>query len=201
MVPSHPDSVQPLQNIRCFIHELPSCGPGLCIAALYSILSTLSTICLITSSESLAYSRSRVLRSEGGFIINCVHLVSHCVWKAEDKAFTLPSGELGSIVWRQIRTVSLSAKIENQNSHIPHTYSQASCTFAARNRDYPVVYVYEVHAREVYAYEGFCEGLARQITVAHLSQLQLRFRRRHIRVSTLSHTGFSDHRGVLKATI
>jgi hypothetical protein len=29
------------------------------------------------------------------------------------------------------------------------------------------------------AYEGFCEDLARQITVAHLSQLQLRFRRRH----------------------
>jgi len=29
--------------------------------------------------------------------MNCVHLVSHCVWKAEDKAFTLPSGELGSI--------------------------------------------------------------------------------------------------------
>ena len=47
-------------------------------------------------------------------------------------------------LWRLIRTVSLSAKIENlqshkklfskiQNSHIPHT----SCTFAARNRDCP----------------------------------------------------------------
>jgi hypothetical protein len=34
-----------------------------------------------------------------------------------------------------------------------HTYSQASCNFAARNRDYPVVYVHEMHAREVYAYE------------------------------------------------
>ena len=30
-------------------------------------------------------------------MMNCVHLVSHCVWKVEDKAFTLPSGELGSI--------------------------------------------------------------------------------------------------------
>jgi hypothetical protein len=30
------------------------------------------------------------------------------------------------------------------------------------------------------AHEGFCEDLARQNTVAHLSQLQLRFRRCHI---------------------
>jgi hypothetical protein len=29
--------------------------------------------------------------------MNCVHLVSHWVWKAEDRAFTLPRGELGSI--------------------------------------------------------------------------------------------------------
>jgi hypothetical protein len=55
--------------------------------------------------------------------------------------------------------------------------------------------------RKVCAYEGFCEDLARQITVAHLSQLQLRFRRCHIWVSMSSHMGFSDHRGVLKATI
>jgi hypothetical protein len=54
---------------------------------------------------------------------------------------------------------------------------------------------------EVPAHEGFCEDLARQNTVAHLSQLQLRFRRRHIRVSMLSHMGFSRRRGVLKATI
>jgi hypothetical protein len=63
------------------------------------------------------------------------------------------------------------------------------------------VHVYEVYAYEMHAYEGFCEDLARQITVAHLSQLQLRFRRRHIWVSMSSHMGFSDHRGVLKATI
>ena len=36
------------------------------------------------------------------------------------------------------------------------------------------------------AYEGFCEDLARQNTVAHLSQLQLRFRRRHIWVSVVA---------------
>jgi hypothetical protein len=54
---------------------------------------------------------------------------------------------------------------------------------------------------EIYAYEGFCEDLARQNTVAYLSQLQLRFRRRHIWVSMLSHMGFSRRRGVLKATI
>jgi hypothetical protein len=51
------------------------------------------------------------------------------------------------------------------------------------------------------ANEGFCEDLARQNTVAHLSQLQLRFRRRHRWVSMLSHMGFSRRRGVLKATI
>jgi hypothetical protein len=52
-----------------------------------------------------------------------------------------------------------------------------------------------------HAYEGFCEDLARQTTVAHLSQLQLRFRRRHTWVSMASHMGFSRRRGVLKATI
>jgi hypothetical protein len=51
------------------------------------------------------------------------------------------------------------------------------------------------------AYEGFCEDLARQNAVAHLPQLQLRFRHRHIWVSMLSHVGFSHHRGVLKATV
>jgi hypothetical protein len=35
-------------------------------------------------------------------------------------------------------------------------------------------------------YEGFCEGLARQNVVAQLSQLQLRFRRRHIWVSVIA---------------
>jgi hypothetical protein len=73
---------------------------------------------------------------------------------------------------------------ENQNSH---TYSQASRTLAARNKDYPVVYAHEIHAyevhahevyaREMHAHEGFCEDLARQNTVAHLSQLHLEFRR------------------------
>ena len=33
------------------------------------------------------------------------------------------------------------------------------------------------------AHEGFCEDLARQTAVTHLSQLQLGFRRRRIRVS------------------
>jgi hypothetical protein len=32
-------------------------------------------------------------------------------------------------------------------------YSQASCTFTARNRDYLLVYAYKVHAHEVYARE------------------------------------------------
>jgi hypothetical protein len=62
-------------------------------------------------------------------------------------------------------------------------------------------HTYKTHAHEVHAHEGFCEDLARQNTVAHLSRLQLRFRRRHIWVSMLSHMGFSRRRGVLKATI
>jgi hypothetical protein len=48
------------------------------------------------------------------------------------------------------------------------------------------VYAREVHAREVHAHEGFCEDLARQNTVARLSQLQLRLRRRHIWVSVVA---------------
>jgi hypothetical protein len=55
------------------------------------------------------------------------------------------------------------------------------------------MHVCEVHGYEVHAYGGFCDDLARQNTFAHLSQLQLRFRRRHM--------GFSRRRGVLKATI
>jgi hypothetical protein len=54
---------------------------------------------------------------------------------------------------------------------------------------------------KMHAYEGFYEDLARQNTVAPLSQLQLWFRRRRIWVSVLSHMGFSHHRGVLMATI
>src|SRR3954452_7830681 len=41
----------------------------------------------------------------------------------------------------------------------------------------PWMHAHEVHAHEVHAYEGFCEDLARQTTVTHLSQLQLGFRR------------------------
>jgi hypothetical protein len=43
--------------------------------------------------------------------------------------------------------------------------------------------IYEMHTYEMRAYEGFCEDLERQNAVAHLSQLQLRFRRCHIWVS------------------
>ena len=39
---------------------------------------------------------------------------------------------------------------------------------------------------KMHAYEGFCEDLARQNAVAQLSQLQLRFRRRHIWVSVIA---------------
>ena len=37
------------------------------------------------------------------------------------------------------------------------------------------VHGYEAHGYERHAYEGFCEGLARQITVARLFQRQLGF--------------------------
>ena len=57
------------------------------------------------------------------------------------------------------------------------------------------------------AYEGFCEDLARQNTVAHPSQLQLGFWRGRILVMLLhmgfmlSHMGFSHRDGVLKVSI
>jgi hypothetical protein len=63
------------------------------------------------------------------------------------------TSRLARSIWRRIRTVGASAKIENQNSHIPYTYSQASCTFAARNRDYSVVYASEIHAYKVHTCE------------------------------------------------
>jgi hypothetical protein len=44
-------------------------------------------------------------------------------------------------------------------------------------------HAYEMHVCEVHAYEGFCEDLARQTTVTHLTQLQLGFRRCRIWVS------------------
>jgi hypothetical protein len=40
----------------------------------------------------------------------------------------------------------------------------------------------EMQAHEIDTYEGFCEDLARQTTVTHLSQLQLGFRRCRILV-------------------
>jgi hypothetical protein len=57
------------------------------------------------------------------------------------------------------------------------------------------------HSTERISYEGFCEDLARQSTVAHLFQRQLGFRRRHTWVSVPSHMGFSHRRSVLKTTI
>jgi len=62
------------------------------------------------------------------------------------------------------------------------------------------VHAHETHACEMHAYEGFCEDLARQNTAAHLSQLQLGFRRCRILVM-LSHMGFSHRCGVLKVSI
>jgi hypothetical protein len=47
------------------------------------------------------------------------------------------------------------------------------------------MHAYDTHAREMHAHEGFCEDLARQNTVTHLSQLQLGFRRCRIWVSVI----------------
>ena len=81
-----------------------------------------------------------------------------------------------------------------------HTHDMCACEVHAHEVHAYEVYAREVHAREVHAHEGFCEDLARQNTVAHLSQLQLGFRRCRVWVM-LSHMGFSQRRGVLKATI
>jgi hypothetical protein len=78
-----------------------------------------------------------------------------------------------------------------------------------------------MHTYEIHAYEGFCEDLARQTTVTHLSQLQLgsgvvtcglravtyglcaiTYGSRVVTLGyVLSHMGFSHHCSVLKATI
>src|SRR5277367_788204 len=60
------------------------------------------------------------------------------------------------------------------------------------------VHAYQMHAREVTPMKAFCEDLARQNTVAHLSQLQLGFRCCRTWVSVLSHMGFSHRRSVLR---
>ena len=56
------------------------------------------------------------------------------------------------------------------NAHEMHTHEVHAC---------------EVRAHEMHAYEVVCEDLARQNTVAHLSQLQLGFRRCRIWVSVI----------------
>ena len=56
-----------------------------------------------------------------------------------------------------------------------HAHEVYACEMHARG----------IHAHEVHAYEGFCEDLARQNTVARLSQLQLGFRRCRIWVSVI----------------
>jgi hypothetical protein len=60
------------------------------------------------------------------------------------------------------------------------------------------VHAHEMHTCEMHAYEGFCEDLARQNTVAHLSQRQLGFWHCRIWVSVLSYMGFSHRRSVLR---
>src|SRR5271169_4140017 len=79
-----------------------------------------------------------------------------------------------------------------------HACEVHACETHAREMHAYEVPVHEMHAREVHAHEGFCEDLARQNTVAHLSQLQLGFRRCRIWVSVLSHMGFSHRRSVLR---
>ena len=67
-------------------------------------------------------------------------------------------------------------------------YSSARFFLACEMHAYKM-HVHERHANERHAYEGFCEDLARQNTVAHPSQLQLGFWRCRILVM-LSHMGF-----------
>ena len=81
--------------------------------------------------------------------------------KSDQHSLRWPIGRKGH---QRIQRLAHSTIFENQNSHIPHTYSQASCTFAARNRDYPVVYAHEIHAYEVHAHEVYaCEMHAHEV--------------------------------------
>src|SRR5277367_3265474 len=87
------------------------------------------------------------------------------------------------------------------HAHKTHVYQMHARQMHAYVTHAYKMHIYEIQAYQTHAYEGFCEDLARQNTVAHLSQLQLGFRRRRIGVSVLSHIGFSHRRGVLKTTI
>jgi hypothetical protein len=72
----------------------------------------------------------------------------------------------------QFITLHLIMNAREIHAHEMHTYEMH-----ARE-----VHAHEVHAHEVHAHED----LARQNTVAYLSQLQLRFRRRRIWVSVVA---------------
>ena len=65
------------------------------------------------------------------------------------------------------------------------TYAREIHAYEMHTHEVRKMHAHEVHAREVHAHEGFCEDLARQNTVAHLSQLQLGFRRCRIWVSVI----------------
>src|SRR5271155_5750313 len=63
------------------------------------------------------------------------------------------------------------------HAHETHAYEMNAYEVHAHE-----VYPHGMHARKMHAHEGFCEDLARQTTVTHLSQLHLGFRRCRILV-------------------
>jgi hypothetical protein len=66
-----------------------------------------------------------------------------------------------------------------------HAYEIHACEMHAYKMHAYKTHAHETHTYETHAYEGFCKDLARQNTVAHLSQLQLGFRRCRIWVSVI----------------
>jgi hypothetical protein len=70
--------------------------------------------------------------------------------------------------------------IHEMHAHEVHTYEMHAYEMHAHEMQTHGMHAYEMDTHEMRAYEGFYEDLACQNAVAQLSQLQLRFRRRHI---------------------
>jgi hypothetical protein len=69
------------------------------------------------------------------------------------------------------------------HAHKVHTYEMHIYEVHIHKMHACGVHAHKIHVHKLHVYEGFCEDLARQITVAHLFQLQLGFRRCHTWVS------------------
>jgi len=75
--------------------------------------------------------------------------------RPQNRVASLAASSVRWLIGRNGRLTHSAIKriFENQNSPISRTYSRASCTFAARNRDYPIAHAREMHAHEMHTCE------------------------------------------------